>query len=163
MDRGALQQVGSPDDLYDRPQNLFVAQFIGEPPMNLLAGRLARRGVQLVLEGDAGVIALPVAPMADLVAAAPADVVVGVRPEHLALAAADAADSALAGTVFFREPRGDTDVVLVRLEPGRTSELAVEVEPAAPWRPGDRVRVTLRESALHVFDPGSGATLAIRG
>src|SRR5262245_6992214 len=59
MDRGVLQQVGPADDLYERPANLFVAQFIGEPPMNCLTGRLERRDGRVVLDTPSGVLALP--------------------------------------------------------------------------------------------------------
>src|SRR5262249_59842484 len=81
MDDGCLQQVGSPDDLYDRPANLFVAQFIGEPPMNLLPGRLERRDGRLVLRGTGG--ELDLAPSAGVERSDPSGVgvVVGVRPE----------------------------------------------------------------------------------
>jgi ABC-type sugar transport system ATPase subunit len=156
MDGGVLQQVGAADDLYERPANLFVAQFIGEPPMNLLAGRIQRRGDRLVLETDAGPLALP-ATAADPIAASPA-VVVGIRPEDLCLAGPEAAaGSGLPGAVFFREPRGDTDVVIVELAGGW--RLAVEVEPGAHWREGDPVRVRAASGAIHLFDAGSGRSL----
>jgi ABC-type sugar transport system ATPase subunit len=151
MDRGVLQQVGTPDDLYERPANLFVAQFIGEPPMNLLPGRLERRGDRLVLHGASGALALPGSDVAD----GAHDVVVGVRAEHLRLSDA-ASGTGLAGAVFFREPRGDRDVVLVEVDGSDAAPLAVEVEPAAGWRAGDRVRVGVAGARLHVFDPLHG-------
>ena len=148
LDVGVLQQVGTPDDLYERPANLFVAQFIGEPPMNLLPGRLERRGDRLVLHGASGELALPGSDVAD---GAHPDVVVGVRAEHLRLSD-PAADTGLAGAVFFREPRGDSDVVLVQVDGSDAAPLAVEVEPAAGWRAGDRVRIGIADTRLHVFD-----------
>ena len=159
MDRGVLQQVGTADDLYERPANLFVAQFIGEPPMNLLRGRLERRGSRLMLESEAGHLALPSA-TADGVAAAPAVlVVVGIRPEHLRLAGPEASvEPGLLGSVSFREHRGDSDVVLVELLAGMPG-LAVEVEPVAPWREGDAVRVSVADALVHLFDAGNGTSL----
>jgi multiple sugar transport system ATP-binding protein len=159
MDEGVLQQVGSPDDLYDRPANLFVAQFIGEPPMNLLPGRLERRGEGLVLHAASGELALPAPATAGLAGRGHSDVVVGVRSEHLRLAASTTSGSGLAGAVFFREPRGDCDVVLVEIGASGGARLAVEVEPASPWRAGDRVRVGVADVALHVFDSTSGARI----
>lgn len=160
MDRGVLQQVGTADDLYERPANLFVAQFIGEPPMNLLPGRLERRGSRLVLESEAGRLALPSA-SADGVAPAPGvRVIVGIRPEHLRLAGPEAtAESGLPGSVFFREHRGDSDVVLVELSAAGMPGLAVEVESVAPWRERDTVRVSVADAPIHLFDAGSGASL----
>jgi ABC-type sugar transport system ATPase subunit len=157
MDQGVLQQVGSPDDLYDRPANLFVAQFIGEPPMNLLPGRLERRGERLVLDGVSGELTLPAAATADLAGRARTEVVVGVRSEHLRLADAAAPGVGLTGAVFFREPRGDSDVVLVEVGASGAARLAVEVEAASRWREGDRVRVDVTHVALHVFDSATGA------
>jgi ABC-type sugar transport system ATPase subunit len=157
MDRGVLQQVGTADDLYERPANLFVAQFIGEPPMNLLPGRIERRGARLMLESEAGQLVLPSA-SADGVAAAPGvPVVVGIRPEHLRLASADTVETGLPGSVFFREHRGDSDVVLVEVSGGMPG-LAVEVESVAPWREGDTVCVSVADAPVHLFDPGSGAS-----
>ena len=220
MDDGVLQQVGTPDDLYDRPANLFVAQFIGEPPMNLLRGRLEENGDGLVLRGAAGDLALPVPDAGrrgchagDAAAAGADDVVVGLRSEQLFLAASDAASagvhgpaadaraaeprsqdgrsaasgasaggtaraetgrpsapgaggaaragaraSGIPGAVFFREPRGDTDVVLVEVGAG-AARLAVEVAPDSPWREGDRVRVGVSRGPLHVFDLRTGRRL----
>ena len=159
MDHGVLQQLGSPDDLYERPANLFVAQFIGEPPMNLLPGRLERRGDGLVLYGVSGELALPAAVTAELADRTRTDVVVGVRSEHLRLADAAGPGAGLPGAVFFREPRGDSDVVLVDVGGAATARLAVEVEPAAPWRAGDRVRVGVADVPLHLFDGTEGVRL----
>ncbi|HKA63787.1 MAG TPA: ABC transporter ATP-binding protein [Methylomirabilota bacterium] len=152
MDQGVLQQVGTPDDLYERPANLFVAQFIGEPPMNLLPGRLERRADGLVLHGPIGALALPEAAAPPLEDRASSDVVVGVRAEHLRLSDAASGSPGLPGAVFFREPRGDFDVVVVQVDGSSATPLAVEVEPAARWRAGDRVRVGVADARLHVFD-----------
>lgn len=151
MDLGVLQQVGAPHKLYDRPANLFVAQFIGEPPMNLFAGRL--------VEGWRAALPTPVAAR---VRGAPGDVVVGVRPEHMRLSRAngEVTNGALVGRVFFREPRGDVDVVLVRLDgpPGRDL-VTVEAPAGTEWKDGDRVAVALPEHELHLFDAQSGRSL----
>ena len=98
LNAGRLQQVASPRDLYDRPANAFVAGFIGNPPMNLLPGRVARgadgRGVAVAVA--AGTV--PVAPDR-LPATLPAEAVtVGIRPEAFARAE-DAAADALRFTV----------------------------------------------------------------
>ncbi len=111
MNHGVLQQVASPQDLYERPANLFVANFIGEPPMNLLPaqvgeGALAGGGWRATLD----------ARRVDLLARRPdAAVVAGIRPEHVVLTAPGETGGAK-GTVIYREPRGDADVLTVRLE-----------------------------------------------
>src|SRR5664280_3673802 len=78
MSAGRLQQVGTPQDVYEKPTNVFVAHFIGSPPMNLLKGTAAGGVVRAGdLEAPAGA-AVPDGPC-----------VVGVRPESLSLAGAD--------------------------------------------------------------------------
>jgi ABC-type sugar transport system ATPase subunit len=160
MDRGVLQQIGTADDLYERPASLFVAQFIGEPPMNLLPGRIERRGTRLVLESEAGQLVLPSASVDGVAAGPGVSVIIGIRPEHLRLAGPEAhAGPGLPGSVFFREHRGDSDVVLVELPGAGMPGLAVEVESDAFWREGDAVRVTVADAPVHLFDPGTGASL----
>jgi ABC-type sugar transport system ATPase subunit len=159
MDRGVLQQVGSPDDLYDRPANLFVAQFIGEPPMNLLHGRLERRRGGFALHGESGELPLSARAAAGLADRPRADVVVGVRPEHLRLADAGTAEAGIAGAVVFREFRGDGDIVLVEAGTAGAIRLVVEVEGASGWCEGDRVRISVADTPLHVFDPDTGARI----
>src|SRR3546814_16709781 len=82
MEAGRLQQVGAPRDVYARPANLFVARFIGSPPMNTVDGRVRTDGGHTHVEiGDGH---LDVGPRPGV--AAGAHVVVGIRPEHLHIA-----------------------------------------------------------------------------
>jgi ABC-type sugar transport system ATPase subunit len=79
MSMGKLQQVGTPQEVYARPVNTFVAQFIGTPPMNCFPGRIAADGSCVEVEG--GTLPLPAGLVA--VPAAGSTITVGVRPEHL--------------------------------------------------------------------------------
>lgn len=155
MDGGVLQQVGSPDALYERPANVFVAQFIGEPPMNLLRGTLVRENGGAVLRLTTGALRLPAAAVPP---GRGGEVVLGIRSEHLRLTAAADGDG-LPGTVFFREPRGDSDIVLVETGPAEADPLAVEVDPRARWCERDTVRVSLADTPVHLFDPATGTRL----
>lgn len=159
MHDGTLQQVAAPEELYRRPANLLVAQFIGEPPMNVLPGRLRQRGDGLGVEGDRWAVPVPSDLTGRLDPAADGHVVVGMRPERVRLRHAAAA-SELTGRVFLREVRGDVDIVLVRLDGAAGAELiAAEVPARAPWREGDAVEVGLPAGELHVFDARSGRNL----
>ncbi len=80
MSMGRLQQVGTPQEVYDRPANVFVAQFIGTPPMNCLDGRMSDDGQGVEV---AGLGRLPMPTDVSTRPAAGAPVVVGIRPEHL--------------------------------------------------------------------------------
>jgi ABC-type sugar transport system ATPase subunit len=165
MNGGVLQQLAMPQDLYDHPANLFVAQFIGEPPMNLFAGRLREVSGALVIVGDGWRAALPPR-VAAAARTGTGDVVVGARPEEMRLDRIEGGltDGALAGRVFFREPRGDVDVVLVRLDrphgatdsPLSRDLVTAEIPSGTALKEGDAVAVGLPKHALHVFDRQSG-------
>jgi multiple sugar transport system ATP-binding protein len=148
MDKGVLQQVAPPDEVYARPANVFVAGFIGTPPMNLLPGR--RVGGAIVVEDTA--VEVP----ASLVATASdgAEVVVGVRPEHLVLDDG----STLRATIAVIEALGherhlvcrrpDDSLVIVRID-GADGRHQV----------GDEVGLAFRAEHLHLFDAASGSRL----
>jgi ABC-type sugar transport system ATPase subunit len=162
MNEGVLQQLAAPAELYDHPANLFVAQFIGEPPMNLFHGRLVDIQHGLTVVGDGWRVMLPPT-VAAAARRASGDVVVGIRPEHLELQGIEAAASgtALNGRVFFREPRGDVDVILVRREAaGEPQLVTVEAPAGMKWKVDDAVAIVPSEHALHVFHAASGNNLA---
>src|SRR6266545_5513858 len=92
MSDGRLQQAGTPEEIYERPANLFVAQFIGSPPMNCLDGVVTTDGGGPAVRVDGARFPVPPGLTTRLEEGQP--VVVGVRPEHLAPAAAGAGVSA---------------------------------------------------------------------
>jgi multiple sugar transport system ATP-binding protein len=119
MHDGQLQQVGSLLDLLDRPANRFVAEFIGDLPINILPATLQVDGETLVVGVDrAAAIALLPAQAAEVrPGAVPAAVHFGIRPEDVRLTSADA-PGALAGRVLVLEPQGDAAVVVAETAPG---------------------------------------------
>jgi multiple sugar transport system ATP-binding protein len=147
MNDGVLQQVGPPQEVYDRPANLFVARFIGSPPMNTIAGSVD--GGDIVVAGGHGRFPLP-APVAD-----GTDVVVGVRPEGLDLTT----DGPIPATVTLVESLGHERHVLCRLE--GTEELVIVRLAAEEAAPGDleHVRLAVQRGGLHLFDATSGSRL----
>jgi multiple sugar transport system ATP-binding protein len=145
MKDGVLQQVGPPLDLYDRPQNVFVASFIGSPQMNLIDG-VARGDVI-----DVGGHSLPAK------APAPGPVVVGVRPEDWRLS--DDAD-ALTVTVTVVEELGSDSFVHGTCDVAGTPRTVIVRAPArGRTAKGDQVRVTTDPERVHLFDPGTGVRL----
>jgi multiple sugar transport system ATP-binding protein len=111
MHDGRLEQLGPPEEIYDRPANRFVAEFVGSPPMSLLHGTLdANRGAFV-----AGEAALPLS-AERLGRCADADVTaVGMRPEDLEIVE-PGAEGALNGEIYVVEPMGNETIVEVRLE-----------------------------------------------
>jgi ABC-type sugar transport system ATPase subunit len=127
LERGRLQQLASPAELYARPANRFVAGFIGSPPMNFLPARL--------LPG----------------AGAGGEVVAGVRPESVSLGAPGEA-GALAATVEQLEPLGHETLVHVRIEAAGADARWVVREPGmSPRRAGEAVAVRVAEGGVHLF------------
>jgi ABC-type sugar transport system ATPase subunit len=121
---GELEQLGTPDDIYERPANRFVAEFVGSPPMNVLPGALQpdRRG--FVVAG--GTVQLEERRLA---ACAEGGVTqIGVRPEDLALADAGK-NGALPGEVYLVEPMGNETIVDVLL-----GGVRVRVRARRGWR-----------------------------
>jgi multiple sugar transport system ATP-binding protein len=130
MRKGELQQVGTPQDLYDTPLNLFVGGFIGSPAMNMLEVKIAEQNGGLIAEGGNQRLALS----AETVTAHPAlkeyvgrDVVLGIRPEDLedaALAQHTPSEQRLLGKVLLTEALGSEVMAhfTVPIPPARTEE-----------------------------------------
>ena len=143
MNRGRIQQIGTPEEIYNRPVNTFVASFIGAPPMNLIEGQV-RDGCF-----RAGPISVPVQDGSD---GGPR--ILGVRPEDVLPASPDAAD--LAATLYAVEPMGDHTLVTVR-----TGDEFVTAKAARDFRqPLDTpIGLNFARDALHFFDAASGNRL----
>jgi multiple sugar transport system ATP-binding protein len=177
MRGGLLQQRGPPQTVYDAPDNLFVAAFIGSPPMNLLHGRIERERdtLQCVL-GDRR---LPVAAAA-LAPYVGAAVVVGIRPEHLGDPADGSPDRPrLRGHVTLVEQLGSETMVQIEVDvkpvavdqvlglPGDAGAILAEAKSGralvtarfdahADLDLGDIIEVAVRTDRLQYFEPATG-------
>jgi ABC-type sugar transport system ATPase subunit len=144
MSAGRLQQVGTPQEVYDAPANLFVAQFIGTPPMNTIPGTVTRAGGTPAVDVGGGHVPVPPGVATSLDDGRP--VVVGIRPEHLALAA----DGPVEQKVRAVEWLGHECLVF-----GSIGEAPVVVRQAgmAPIDAGGSTRLTVDPPNVHLFDP----------
>jgi ABC-type sugar transport system ATPase subunit len=161
LDRGRIQQVAPPRQLYLDPVNSFVASFIGSPPMNFLRGRLRPGGVELGPHS----IALPPEIMAR-VAPGPGELLVGLRPESLQLLE-PGSPGALPAEIEVIEQLGAESYIYVRI-PGvetvafgdRPVELAgalcARVDGLLNLAVGERVALGLRPGLIRLFDAESG-------
>ena len=145
LNAGRIEQVGSPIDLYERPDNLFVAGFIGSPAMNFIKGRVA--GGVFVAEGG---LALP------LRSAPPASegkpVIYGIRPEHFRLT-----PEGIPVEVVVVEPTGSETQVVAR---GDGQEMIAIFRDRVLAKPGETIRVAPDPALVHLFDQESGRRLA---
>jgi ABC-type sugar transport system ATPase subunit len=171
MNEGVLQQCDAPQHLYDHPQNLFVADFIGEPPMNLIPVTLREANGAVVAEGGGWHMALDRDAAGHLRRIATSDgVILGFRPEHVELigrgASSQEADT-LAGRVAWAEMRGDSHVLtLVPIDSETNSpamsgeaQVTIEVRELSPPEVGEPIAVRIRHDLLNLFNPETGRNL----
>jgi multiple sugar transport system ATP-binding protein len=150
MHDGRIEQIGTPLELYDHPVNLFVAQFIGSPAMNVVQGTVRVRGEAGWVEADGGARW----PLAATDGLADGQVVAyGVRPEHLSLGRDGAPVPA---EVIVVEPTGAETELLVK---AGAAQVLVVCHGRTDARPGDRIGLDIDRSAVHLFDPASGRAL----
>jgi multiple sugar transport system ATP-binding protein len=159
MNEGRLQQYGPPDEVYNRPANRFVAQFVGSTVMNFVPVEVERSGLALGLRlpvADAAPIVLAAdSTAARTIAANGGSYTLGIRPEHIRVVAADGLPD-LRGTVTLVEPLGARNVVHLRTG---DHGFRVVVPPTSRPRIGDAVGLELERSLIHVFDDASGLAL----
>jgi len=155
MKEGAIQQVGSPIDVYEKPVNRFVARFIGNPPINLLEGRIDRRGgSSSILLGDLRLAApLPDACRHDR------QVIAGIRPDAIKTGPSLAAipeQWRFTGLIIVAEIVGSQSLLEIAI--GDLHVIA-EVEGRVLFRPGERFEFGFSLDHLLLFDPETGQVI----
>jgi multiple sugar transport system ATP-binding protein len=149
MHDGIVEQMGSPLELYDSPENIFVAGFIGSPSMNFLKGRVADDGsAAFIVEGGA-VLPLDSVPAGMAGRAA----VYGIRPEHIDLSDGDGAPAEV--TVI--EPTGSEIHVFAKIGDQPVTALFRERYRLTP---GETIRLAPERSQVHLFDAETGKRLS---
>ena len=148
MHDGRVEQIGAPLELYDRPDNLFVAGFIGSPAMNLVKGRINLNGAA-VFEAPTGFkFSLSGAPASSDGRHA----VYGVRPEHFSLS-----DDGVDAVVQVVEPTGSELQVVVKLG---DDEIIAVFRERHQFKPGDKIRLKPDPRLIHLFDEATGKRLS---
>jgi multiple sugar transport system ATP-binding protein len=143
MRDGKIQQVGTPRDVYERPANVFVAQFIGTPPMNLL--RATAAGGTLRTSS----FTLP------LKRAVSGEVIIGIRPEHITLS--KNGEPSIRATVDLVEPIGHESIVYAT---AGSEKLVTIFDPHDAPRTGETVSLTVDTDRIHLFDAESEIALS---
>jgi multiple sugar transport system ATP-binding protein len=151
LDAGVLQQVGAPQAVYARPANLFVARFIGSPPMNTVTGSIDRVNESLVARIPGGHVPLDPALASAVDASGLEEVVIGVRPEDLRFETAEG----IPATVSVVESLGHERHVVCRLADQQLVIVRQDAHEVAPDE-GTSTFLLADPHALHVFDPESG-------
>jgi multiple sugar transport system ATP-binding protein len=152
MKSGVIQQVGTPEEVYESPANMFVAGFIGSPAMNFLP--VAPSGDRLELGGGKALPGASAAGFAALGRSGPGQIVLGIRPEHFIVAPDD--PNALKVEVDLVEPLGSD--TLIHFELAGTPAIA-RVSPDLRIKPGDTVALMPAAGKAHLFAAESGEVI----
>jgi multiple sugar transport system ATP-binding protein len=152
MHDGIIEQIGEPLALYDHPDNLFVAQFIGSPAMNVMNGKVTRSNGSAYMEAPGGV-RLPLFHGAGAEGQA---IAYGVRPGDLRLADRSTVD-AVPGEIVVVEPTGAETELLIQVG---ESQVILVTHGRPSVNPGERVGLTIDPAKVHTFDAATGARLA---
>src|SRR5712691_2797166 len=154
MRDGRVEQIGTPDLIYNQPASIFVAGFIGSPTMNLVAARLEHRnGTLVVALGSEASFFVPPEHWAAYRDWVGRDVIFGLRPEHLAWTDADADATTVEVAVSVIEPLGADTLVFFEIS---GLEMVARVPPEAARGTGDRVRLRPDIRRMHLFDLATG-------
>jgi multiple sugar transport system ATP-binding protein len=168
MNQGRIQQAGSPTEVYEDPTNLFVAGFIGTPPMNFIAGKLSSP-----VAGEDGVyfqhpefkLKLQASLLEKLDAGRDfgKEVVIGLRPEHIRLSPKEEPNT-IPAEVYVLEPQSNEYIVDLYLGGLllKTRQDKRELERELKLKPeiGQKVWMTFRQDRMHLFDKSTGSRLA---
>ena len=150
MRDGHIEQIGTPDDLYNRPKSTFVAGFIGSPPMNLIEGVVEHNAFrcsvgEISIHGTA------------LEGAASGPAILGVRPENLIVStSSDPAPDSLSITVRMIEPTGPEDLLVASLAEGN---IFTSIRTRHTIKTGDVIHLTAAPDSLHLFDRETGTRI----
>ena len=167
MKDGFVQQIGTPQEVFEKPINIFVAGFIGTPQMNFFNARLEKKGGDYSVEYAGASFPLDGEMSAKLAGKGQqsADVILGVRPEHIAVQKDPSASaieasievSELMGSELYLHATGEGGQEVVIRTP--TVELPAEYRGGVPY--GTKLRFTFSPSLIHLFDPESEKSLLV--
>ncbi len=159
MSAGLLQQLDTPENLYERPANMFVATFIGSPAMNVFPAEVVSGGDGVMLAFEGMKIKVPTARMGELASMVGRKVMAGVRPEHLNLKnGVEATEgSTLTLPIDLVEPLGSETLLHLRAPEGNS--IVAKVEPNVRLRAGEDVELVVEVDRIHAFDAETGKAL----
>ncbi len=153
MNFGILQQIDTPQNLYDHPANIFVAGFIGSPAMNLLDATLVKQDSKLLVDGGSFRLEVPESRKAPLMPYAGKPVKFGIRPEDIHdrnYAPVGITPAPLRAKVDVTELMGN-EIIVNLLVGGKTA--VARIDPRTRARPGEDLELSLNLDNMHVFDP----------
>ena len=160
MKDGVVQQYAAPQVIYDQPANMFVAGFIGSPPMNFLDARLVEEDGKVYVQGKGFRLLVPPDKLTDEVRAfVGREVVFGIRPEDLRtpeMVREDRTEASFPGRVRVREPLGDELIVYADCA---GDEVIAKLDPHLHIEPGQEITLIAAMERMHLFNPDTEAAI----
>jgi multiple sugar transport system ATP-binding protein len=158
MNFGEIQQIGTPEEIYNQPRNLFVADFIGEPPFNFFDGVLVAEGEQLIFKSEGADTSIPLPGLVrEKVAHKTGQAVkLGIRPRFITPSLVEGEGSHIRGTIYVFEDLGEHGVLAVEVD---DNLVRLMTDPYFEGKSGDTVWLTFDTAMVHIFDPESGLNL----
>ena len=154
LNEGKLQQLGTPEEIYNQPANAFIAGFVGSPPMNFFDGQLQNGGDQWLVKGQGYTCEFTPGQTQRLTENASSEVQLGVRPEDIEVLPSESPTAQ--ANVVVREPLGSDLFLTLELE-GVTFK--ARTHPDARIDRGDNVPIRFRPTKVHLFNRTTGVTL----
>ena len=152
MRAGHVEQLGTPDDIYNHPRSKFVAGFTGSPPMNFATCQVSADGAAVVLDGGI-TLTVPDSARERTLQAAGRPMTFGIRPEHLSIGGAHTVPA----KIVLTEPLGAETLALVRIG---NIEVTGRFQPDAGLAAGQEIPLSLALGKMHLFDVASGRAIA---
>ena len=156
MKDGVVQQIGTPDEIYEQPRNMFVASFLGNPPINYIDGQLGVDGGAVAFRRGALSLRMPTRLGEKLAGFAGREVTIGIRAEDVSEHAAPPLGEALAGRITSVLPVGSDNFLELEIE-GR--QLFFRVGKEVRHNDGDSASLAVNVNRMHVFDKQGGQSL----
>jgi multiple sugar transport system ATP-binding protein len=158
MNKGVLQQLDTPQNLYDKPNNLFVAGFIGTPAMNFFKVKLEKDGDAIYAVNKELKVRIPPAKAEKVQKLVGKDVIMGIRPDDIhnpEFSPSNIHGETVEAKVEVTELMGNE--ILIYLNTGSENSIVARVDPRSRYSFGDKVQVLFNMDNSHIFDPSVDA------
>jgi multiple sugar transport system ATP-binding protein len=159
INKGLLQQIDSPQNLYDNPNNLFVAGFIGSPAMNFFPAKLRKDNGRLMVDGSTFAIAIPDEFAKPYQSHAGKNVIFGIRPENIHdpnFVPPNVHTETIESQVDVTELMGNE--IFLHMLSGQNTFVA-RVDPRSKLRVGEKVQIAFDMDSIHIFDAETEETI----
>ena len=149
MKDGYIQQVGTPKEIYEHPSNVYVASFIGTPPMNFLKGTISKEGIFVTGDQKVNISKIPQLKVLKEKGYIEKPIILGVRPEHMEVRTCKHSDEYLISNVDLFELLGATSLVHFKVD---GHPLIAKVDSRFIYQSGDKIEIEFDHDFLHFFD-----------